>query len=94
MREFERYGFMRGAVPVKRVARREGGPTEAQWRSMETLAKMVGNDGLLDPRFVQRMKARGKVSHPQFLDASGARAVIAALTNWSRRKARNTTRNS
>lgn len=94
MWEFERYGFMRGAVPVKRVARREGGPTEAQWRSMETLAKIVGNDDLPGPRFVQWMKARGKVSHPQFLDASGVQPVIAALTNWSRRKARNTTRNS
>jgi phage gp16-like protein len=94
MREFERYGFMREAVPVRRVARREGRSTEAQWRNMETLAKMVSYDGLLEPRVVHWMKARGKVSHRQFLDPSGAQSVIAALTKWSRRKARNTTRNS
>lgn len=87
MKEFERIGFTRPKLPVRRPSSTAAGrPTEAQWHSMERLSRQVGfAGGVLDPRFVAWMQVRGKVSHPQFLDATGARAIIAGLSNWARR---------
>ncbi|MCA8060687.1 regulatory protein GemA [Burkholderia cepacia] len=85
LRELERCGFQRPAVPVKSTAGREGWPTEAQWHRLETLARKVGYEGLTDSRFVRWMEARGKVSHPQFLDAAAAQNVISALSQRLKR---------
>lgn len=87
MAEFERCGFVRAPVPVRQATNAHDRPAEAQWRGIETLARKVGFRGMLDPRFIGWMTAIAKVSHPQFLDANGARSVIAALTNWSQRAA-------
>lgn len=86
MAEFHRLGFR--YVPSKRVpkgahaAAASNRPSPAQLRLIEYRAKEVGYAGLDDPRFINWMKARGHVEHPRFLDAPGARRVIAALGNW------------
>ncbi|GAB3266103.1 regulatory protein GemA [Chitinimonas naiadis] len=85
MAEFQRLGFVSTSAQRKastETNRAPGRPTEAQMSLLSDWAQKAGYGGLDDPRFIQWMKVRARVEHPNFLDMAAAQRVIGALGNW------------